>query len=105
MSPRLYRTARRAWPPAYDWRRGRAPEGGGLGYACPAYLATRALAPGDSLAAHEFRRALPARWVAGDTLPAGRYYAAALLRFVAPRAAGGAEDTLTVAGGVVELRR
>jgi hypothetical protein len=108
VSPRLYRAAGRTGPPAFDWlaRRSPAAEDGGMPRVCPAYLALHDLAPGDSLAAGEFRLALPARWVAGDSLPPGRYYAAAWVRLVGTRAEGGLwEDTLTLAGGVVELRR
>ena len=108
LSPRLYRSAPRTGRPAFDWlgRPNPDPADGGAAWGGSAYLATRVLAAGETLAPSEFGVALPASRIAGDSLSPGRYYVGAWLRLRDTRSPGSApEDTLTLRGGVVELRR
>ena len=41
---------------------------------CPAYLATAALDPSESIAPDELRFSIDIRWLAGASLSSGRYY-------------------------------
>jgi hypothetical protein len=76
---RAYRGVDRAARPVWDSRR-RAPWAGSYGYGCPAYLATRTLAPGQTILPDEFAGRFPLIEILGDSLPDGRYYFSASLQ-------------------------
>jgi hypothetical protein len=76
---RAYRRADRAGPPVWDSRQ-REPWAGSYGYDCLAYLATRTLAPGQTIRPHEFAVRFPLTEILADSLPDGRYYFSASLR-------------------------
>jgi hypothetical protein len=75
---RAYRHAGRADRPVWDSRR-RAPWAGSYGYGCPAYLATRTLAPGQTIRPDEFVGRFPLIEILGDSLSDRRYYFSASL--------------------------
>ena len=64
---------------------------------CLLYLASRDLAPGDSIAPGDYFRRLPVRVILGDSLPPGRYR-------VTARVGANGRSSGDVAGGEVELR-
>jgi hypothetical protein len=76
---RAYRSADRTGRPVWDSRQ-REPWAGSYGYGCPAYLATRTLAPGQTIRPHEFAARFPLAEILADSLPDGRYYFSASLR-------------------------
>lgn len=65
----VFRSADRSGRPAWD--SDHRVDAFGNGFACPAYLATHVLEPGESFSAPEFRYAVPVREVLGDSLPKG----------------------------------
>lgn len=52
----------------------RAPPGSEVGYACPSYLTSRVIAPGESFSPDEFGLRVPIRELLADSLPAGVYH-------------------------------
>ncbi|HEV2148806.1 MAG TPA: hypothetical protein VGR37_15485 [Longimicrobiaceae bacterium] len=76
---RAYRTPARAGEPAWRSER-REPWEGTMGYACPSYLASHTLAPGETFSPKELRLRVPLVEVLGDSLTDGRYYFTASLR-------------------------
>jgi hypothetical protein len=75
---RAYRRADRTDRPVWDSRK-RAPWAGSYGYGCPAYLATRTIAPGQTIRPSEFTARFPLIEILADSLPDGRYYFGATL--------------------------
>jgi hypothetical protein len=76
---RVHRRADRADQPVWDSRQ-RAPWAGSYGYGCPAYGATRTLAPGQTMRPDEFTGRFPLIEILGDSLPDGPYSFSAMLR-------------------------
>lgn len=75
---RLYRTAERSGQPVWrsELRKPPGAPANSFGYACPAVLHGRVLAPGDTA---QFTPMIPLAEVLADSLPAGLYYATAEL--------------------------
>ena len=92
--------AQRARPPDLTTVVRRSAEG--YAYGCPLYLATTTIAPGETLAADEFRVAAPLAEVLGDTVRDGRYWLRAELRIV-ERDGRPAPDTLRADLGPLDL--
>ena len=67
-----YRDASRTGSPAWDSSRRKAQDG--IGYACPAYLATGRIEPGQTASPLEFSPTFRVAEMLGDSLPAARYY-------------------------------
>lgn len=84
----LYRSAARDRA-AFDWAKRSA---SGAPEACPMYMATAKLAPGDTISPQEFRLAIPVARIGLDSLGVGQYFVAAHLLGV------------MVPAGAVELR-
>lgn len=89
----LFRAAALEGTPAFDYGKSRDPgTPPGTFEACPLYLRTQQLAPGDTLAPDEFHRAMALRRLGADSLGAGTYHVAARLLGV------------VVPAGTIELR-
>jgi hypothetical protein len=97
MTLRAFRTPERTGTPAWDAARRPNPDPAtGIYWACPLYLATKELQPGESHSPNEFRSRIPGPQILGDSLPDGRYYLVARV---------GLNGVLTdVPAGEVELR-
>jgi hypothetical protein len=76
----------------------------GITRVCPTYLATRDLAPGETVAPSELVVQTTIQGVVGDSLPAGKYYLRARAQLVST-ARGFHEVWLDIPAGDVQLRR
>ena len=74
-----FRAPTRSGTPAWTSSAQRAPNG--QPFACPLYLAMGVLRPGQEVSPGELNTRVPARALLGDSLPAGRYYFRARVRF------------------------
>lgn len=106
LSPRLYAPDSAMHAPVYDWlhHSNTTPPGPG-GRACPMYLATGNIAPGDSLAPRELTVAVSTGELARDGVRPGEYEVGAWLRLNGLQAAGAAADSMLVRIGTLEVPR
>ena len=99
---RAYRTPERTGRPLWHSEY-RQPPGSEFGYACPGYLATQLVAPGEVISPAEFNARIPLYEVLGDSLLDGRYYFTAVLEFQSGAGTTLANDTVRIPAGSADL--